>query len=383
MGSRLMFGPRKADRSVLQKLKELNWAMVLTLAVIAGIGIAMQYSVAFGSFDPYALRQLIRFTAMLLLLLVIALVDIRVWMTLAYPTYLAGLVLLVAVELFGFSGKGGQRWLDLGVMTLQPSELMKIGVIMALARYFHGLTAHQARQIKSLILPVLMLAIPAVLIIRQPDLGTALMLLLGGIAVIFLAGARLWLFVTGAVVGVAAIPVIWNLLRPYQKERVLTFLNPERDPLGAGYQILQSKIALGSGGLFGKGFMEGTQSHLNFVPEMKTDFIFTVLAEEFGVVGGVGLLCLYLVLLGYAALIAVSSRSQFGRLLALGLAFALFLYVFINMAMVMGLVPVVGVPLPLVSYGGSAMLTMMVAYGLILSVALNRRLSIPRKHPFG
>ena len=383
MGSRLMFGPRKADRSVLQKLSELNWAMVLTLSVIAGIGIAMQYSVAFGSFDPFALRQLIRFTAMLLLLLVIALVDIRIWMTLAYPAYLAGLVLLVAVEFFGFSGKGGQRWLDLGVMTLQPSELMKIGVIMALARYFHGLTAHQARQLKSLVLPVLILAIPAILVIRQPDLGTAMMLLLGGIAVIFLAGARPWLFVTGAIAGIAAIPVIWNLLRPYQKERVLTFLNPERDPLGAGYQILQSKIALGSGGLFGKGFMEGTQSHLNFVPEMKTDFIFTVLAEEFGVVGGVGLLCLYLVLLGYAALIAVSSRNQFGRLLALGLAFALFLYVFINMAMVMGLVPVVGVPLPLVSYGGSAMLTMMIAYGLILSVALNRRLSIPRKHPFG
>ncbi|GER00012.1 hypothetical protein JCM17845_06350 [Iodidimonas gelatinilytica] len=223
-----------------------------------------------------------------------------------------------------------------------------------------------------------MVAIPMILIMRQPDLGTSLLLAAGGVSVIFLAGASKWLFIGGAAATAGAIPLAWGFLHDYQKQRVLTFFNPESDPLGAGYQIMQSKIALGSGGMTGKGFLLGTQSHLNFLPEMKTDFIFTVLAEEFGLVGGLSVIGLYLLVLSYGMYVAATCRNQFGRLLAAGLTFSLFLYVFINVGMVMGLLPVVGVPLPMISYGGSAMLTMLVAFGLIFAVSLNRKLAIPR-----
>ncbi len=382
MGISLMFGPRQVRKRPLQKLKKLNWLIILILTGIAFIGFAMLYSVAGGDFSPWASRQMIRFAFALLLMIAIALTDLRIWMALAYPAYFGGLALLIAVELIGATGMGGQRWLDIGIMRIQPSEFMKLAVVLALARYFHGLSIHRAQRLQSLVVPLFLIAIPAALVVRQPDLGTALMVIVGGIAIIFLAGARMWLFVTGFIASLAAIPVVWNQLRDYQQDRVLTFLNPENDPLGAGYQIMQAKIALGSGGVFGKGFMQGTQSHLNFLPEMKTDFIFTVLTEEFGMVGGLVLILLYMILLGYAVLVSISCRSQFGRILASGLSFTLFLYVFINIAMVMGLLPVVGVPLPLVSYGGSAMLTMMVAYGLILSVALHRDITISRTNPF-
>lgn len=383
MGTTQMFGPRSLEKSFLQKIFDINWLMVLILITIACIGGAMLYSVAGGSMDPWASRHLTRFAFACLIMLGIALVDIRYWMAAAYPAYGAALLALIAVEFVGVTGMGGQRWIDLGPLRLQPSELMKIALVLALARYFHGLQLFRAQRLQSLGVPLLMILLPCVLVVRQPDLGTALMIVTGGIAIIFLAGARTWLFVAGGCAALAAIPIGWNFLRDYQKQRVLTFLNPESDPLGAGYQIMQSKIALGSGGLTGKGFLQGTQSHLNFLPEMKTDFIFTVLAEEFGMVGGLALIFLYLGLLAYAILVGLSCRNQFGRLLSVGLAFTLFLYVFINIAMVMGLLPVVGVPLPLVSYGGSAMLTMMVAYGLILSVAVHRRISVPKKDPFG
>lgn len=379
MGSTMMFGPRRVEKSLPQKLRELNWFIVLALAAIAGIGCAMLYSVAGGNVDPWASRQVVRFGIALLMMIAIALVDLRTWLSLAYPAYLAGLALLGAVEVIGVTGMGGQRWLDLGVMRLQPSELMKIAVVMALARYYHGLTLYQTRAIKSLFVPMILIVLPVILVVRQPDLGTALMVVAGGIAMIFLAGARMWLFGGGLIAAIAAIPIAWRFLRDYQRERVLTFLNPDRDPLGAGYQIIQSKIALGSGGLTGKGFLQGTQSHLNFLPEMKTDFIFTVLAEEFGVLGALALLMLFFVVIGYGLWVGFTCRNHFGRLLSTGLSITIFLYVFINIAMVMGLLPVVGVPLPLVSYGGSAMLTAMIAFGLILSVALNRRVAMPRR----
>ncbi len=379
MGRSLYFASRTFDLSLGQRLGKINWLMVLCLGAIAGIGFAMLYSVAGGSWDPWAKNQAIRFGFALVIMIGIALLDLKWLMALAYPVYAGVLVLLVLVELLGSSGMGGQRWLDLMVIKIQPSEIMKVAVILALAKYFHSLTPETYRYYRHLIIPILLIAIPAVLVIRQPDLGTAALLAVGGLGIIFLAGARAWMFLAGLLGGLGVFPFVWRSLRDYQQDRIMIFLNPESDPLGAGYQIMQSKIALGSGGMFGKGFMQGTQSHLNFLPEMKTDFIFTVLAEEFGLVGGLTLLSLYVILLLYGLYVSVTCRSQFGRLLAGALTFILFLYVFINIGMVIGLLPVVGVPLPLVSYGGSAMLTVMIAYGLILSVGVQRGVNLARK----
>ena len=380
MGTARMFGPRRVEKNIFQRLADINWGIVLLNVMIAGAGFAMLYSVAGGSWDPWATTQAKRFVGAFVIMIVIATVDIRYWMAFSYPAWFIGLLLLLAVEVMGAVGMGGQRWLDIGFMRIQPSELMKIAVVMALARYFHGRNYDQSRNLRSLFIPAVLIMVPTALVVIQPDLGTGLMIVAGGAAILFLAGLPAWLFIAAALVVAAAIPVGWQFfLRDYQKDRVLTFLNPENDPLGAGYQITQSKIALGSGGLTGKGFLEGTQSQLNFLPEMKTDFIFTVLAEEFGLIGAVIVLALYTIVLAYGMLIGIGCRSQFGRLLASGLSMSLFLYVLINVAMVMGLMPVVGVPLPMISYGGSAMLTWMIAYGLILSVAIHRHVSLAPK----
>src|SRR5690606_38391594 len=296
--------------------------------------------------------------------IVVALISLRWWMAVAYPLYIVTLALLVAVEVAGDIGMGAQRWLDLGPIRLQPSEIMKIALVLVLARYYHGLTSHDVTRAKSLVLPIIVILLPSALVMKQPDLGTAVLLMAGGLSIMFLAGARLWFFLVGAGGALALIPVGWGFLRDYQRARVLTFLDPERDPLGTGYHIIQSKIALGSGGVYGKGYMQGTQSQLNFLPEKQTDFIFTMLGEELGLIGALAVLALYVLLIGYVMLASLSIKSHFGRLLSTGIAFIFFIYVFINMAMVMGLVPVVGVPLPLVSYGGSAMLTLMMGFGL-------------------
>jgi rod shape determining protein RodA len=379
MGTARMFGPRRVEKNIFQRLMDINWGIVFVNVLIAAAGFAMLYSVAGGSWEPWASTQAVRFGGAFVLMLIIAVIDIRYWMAFAYPAWFIGVLLLVAVEVMGAVGMGGQRWLDIGVMRIQPSELMKIAVVMALARYFHGRNYDQSRSLRSLVIPLVLILVPVALVVIQPDLGTGLMIVAGGAAILFLAGLPAWLFIAAGLVVAAAIPVGWQFLRDYQKDRVLTFLNPESDPLGAGYQITQSKIALGSGGLTGKGFLEGTQSQLNFLPEMKTDFIFTVLAEEFGLIGAVIVLALYMIVLAYGMLIGIGCRSQFGRLLASGLSMSLFLYVLINVAMVMGLMPVVGVPLPMISYGGSAMLTWMIAYGLILSVAIHRHVSLAPK----
>jgi rod shape determining protein RodA len=305
-------------------------------------------------------------------MLAVALTDVRVWLRLAYGIYLLTLVLLIAVEYGGAIGMGAQRWIDLGFINLQPSELMKIALILVLARYFHGLNVEETGKTRYLIPPLVLVLIPTALVLRQPDLGTALMLLISSGVVFFLAGVKMWKFGVVLVAGIVSTPVAWQFLKGYQKERVLTFLNPERDSLGSGYHIIQSKIAFGSGGISGKGFMQGSQSHLNFLPEKQTDFIFTMLAEEFGLAGGMALLGLYTLLVVYGYAIAMRARSQFGRLVALGVTSTFFLYVFINMAMVMGLIPVVGVPLPLISYGGTAMMTLMLGFGFLLGVYVHR-----------
>ncbi|MCA8934422.1 MAG: rod shape-determining protein RodA [Rhodospirillaceae bacterium] len=362
-----------------EKLLSINWILVLLLTLLAGVGLAMLYSAASGSFEPWASRQAVRFGIGLAVMIVVALIDLRIWMRFAYAIYGFTFLMLVAVEAMGVVGMGAQRWIDLGVIQLQPSELMKIAVVLALARYFHGPTLEDVGHPTRLIVPIALVMLPVGLVLRQPDLGTAMMLMMVAGAIFFVVGVRLWKFLVVIGLGAGAVPVAWTLLHDYQRERILTFLDPERDPLGAGYHILQSQIALGSGGVFGKGFLQGTQAHLNFLPERQTDFIFTMLAEEFGLVGGVGLLLLFVIVILYGVVIGLRSRTHFGRILAIGLAFNLFLYVFINVAMVMGLIPVVGVPLPLISYGGTVMLATLGAYGFIICVYVHRDVRIPRR----
>ncbi len=366
------------EMTICQKLAAVNWLMVLLLVMIASIGFAMLYSAANGSVTPWAYRHALRFGAGLIVMLSVALIDIRFWMRSAYLLYAGVLVLLIGVEIMGEIGMGAQRWIDLGVIQLQPSELMKVVLVLALARYFHGLTWVEVGNPLNLVPPLLMVGLPVALVLRQPDLGTAVMITMGAGGIFFLAGVRLWKFVTLIVAALAAVPIAWQFLHRYQQQRVLTFLNPESDPLGAGYHILQSKIALGSGGLFGKGFLQGSQSHLNFLPEKQTDFIFTMLAEELGMVGGLVLIGLYVLVVGYGFAIAIRSRSQFGRLVALCITTTLYLCLFINVAMVMGLIPVVGVPLPMISYGGTAMLTVMLGLGIVIGVSVHRDVRIGR-----
>ncbi len=362
-----------------EKLGQISWSLVLLITIVASVGFAMLYSAANGNLDPWASRQMVRFGAGLGLMMVCALIDIRIWMRFAYILYGLTLLLLLGVEFFGFVGMGAQRWIDLGFMQLQPSEVMKVCLVLALARYFHGATLEDTGRIPHLVIPLLLVLAPVALVLMQPNLGTALTLLFVSGALFFLSGVRLWKF--GLVIGsgLAAIPVVWQFLHDYQRNRVLTFLDPENDPLGTGYHIMQSKIALGSGGLFGKGFLQGTQSHLNFLPEKQTDFIFTMLAEEFGLVGAVAFLSLYCLLLLYGFVIALRCKHQFGRLVGLGLTVNLFLYLFINVAMNMGLIPVVGIPLPLLSYGGTATLTVMIGFGILLSVHVHRDVRMSRR----
>ena len=355
-----------------EKLLEVHWLFVLLLVATASVGIAMLYSGADGRLEPWAMRQSVRFAMGIAIMLAVAVTDIRVWLRYAYAIYGMAMALLVTVEFVGISGMGAQRWIDLGYVSLQPSEVMKIALVLALARYFHGGSLDDVKRPLFLVPPVLLVAAPAALVLRQPDLGTAIMLMLASAAIFFVAGVRLWKFGALALLALVSAPVVWHLLHDYQRRRILTFLDPESDPLGAGYHIIQSKIALGSGGLTGKGFMAGTQSHLNFLPEMQTDFIFTMLAEEFGLVGALGLLALYGLILVYCMAISLRCRNHFGRLVGMGVASTFFLYVFINIAMVMGLIPVVGIPLPLISYGGTALLTLMFGFGLVLGVYVHR-----------
>lgn len=367
-----------SPRTLGGKLLALDWMLVLLLCLAAAFGIAMLYSAAGGDMRPWAARQSARFAFGLLLMIAVALTSVRFWLKHAYLLFGASLLLLIGVELAGLAGMGARRWIMLGPINLQPSELAKLGLVLALARWFHDLDEQQTVRTIALLLPTVMVLVPAVLVLRQPDLGTAMMLVATGGAMFFLAGVALWkLLAVVATAGVAA-PLAWQFLHDYQRQRVLTFLDPERDPLGAGYHILQSQIAFGSGGMFGKGFLGGTQSHLAFLPERQTDFIFTMLAEELGLAGCLLLLGIYIAILAYCYVIALRSGSRFGRLLGLGIGVNFFLYAFINMAMVMGILPVVGVPLPLVSYGGTAMLTLQIGFGLLLSISIHRDARIER-----
>ncbi|MFN3536796.1 MAG: rod shape-determining protein RodA [Brevundimonas sp.] len=361
------------------KLAEIDWRLVGLLCLVAGAGAMMLHSVGGGSWEPWAANHLIRVGFCLVMMLVLALVDLRLWFALAYPVYLAGFVLLIGVELFGYTAMGAQRWLDLGFMRLQPSEIMKVGIVLALARWYHGTSAQDAKLSWKLLIPIAMIGAPVLLVAHQPDLGTAMLIALTGAAIMFMAGLS-WklIFAAGAAFVAAVPPFIMFVLHEYQRERILTFLNPEADPSGAGYHIMQSKIAMGSGGFLGKGYGLGSQSQLEFLPEKHTDFIFAALSEEFGFVGSFTVLVVFAAIILISLRIASLSHSHFGRLAAGGVTATFAFYILINGAMVMGLAPVVGVPMPLLSYGGTVLLTVMVGFGLIQAVRVHRYLELPK-----
>ena len=362
-----------------RKVLYFHWPLALLLIAIAALGVLQLYSVAGGSFSPWASLQIKRFILGFCMMLAIGLVPIWFWRSVSGLAYIVGLGLLLFVEFFGAIGMGAKRWIDLGFINLQPSEVMKISLVMALAAYYDWLPLEKTSKILWLVPPALVILLPAILVLRQPDLGTAVLLLAGGAFLMFFAGVHWAYFAALLAAGIGLISLVmqsrgtsWQMLKDYQFKRIETFLDPTNDPLGTGYNIIQSKIALGSGGWSGRGFMQGTQSRLNFLPEKHTDFIFTTLAEEFGFVGGISLLGLYALVLTFCILAAVSNRDRFSALITLGIGGTFFLFFAVSMSMVMCLIPVVGVPLPLVSYGGSAMLVLMIGFGLIQSAYVHR-----------
>ena len=353
-------------------LLRVDWVLVILLTLTTAVGFAMLYSAAGGNIRPWAGPHAMRFAGGLAVMLAVALIDIRFWLRCAYPIYAASLLLVIGVEFVGDVGMGAQRWLKVGPLSVQPSEIMKIALVLALARHFHKADERDTGRWPMLLLALALIAAPALLVVQQPDLGTAAMIAVGGTALLFLGGVSWRIFALFGCGAGALVPAVWYRLKDYQRDRVLTFLDSERDLTGAGYHGFQSKIGIGSGGEFGKGYLEGTQSHLGFLPESHTDFIFTVISEEFGLAGGLFVLALYLAIMGYGFAIGFMARNDFARLLAFGVTFTFFLFVFANIAMVAGLIPVVGVPLPFISYGGTAMLTLQVGFGLVLSAKVYR-----------
>jgi len=362
-----------------RKVLHLNWPVILLVCAIASVGFLMLFSVAGGNMSVWAEPQMKRFAMGMCLLFFVAMVPIWFWRNMSAVGYVITLLLLVYVEFAGATGMGAQRWIDLGFMRLQPSELMKITLVMFLAAYYDWLPIEKTSRPVWVLLPVILIMLPVLLVLRQPDLGTSILLMAGGGTIMFIAGVHWAYFASVIGAGVAAVVAVfqsrgqdWQLLKDYQYRRIDTFLDPSQDPLGAGYHITQAKIALGSGGWSGRGFMQGTQSRLNFLPEKHTDFIFTTLAEEFGFIGAFSLLILYALVIFFCIASALSNKDRFASLLTFGIAATFFFFFAVNMAMVMGLAPVVGVPLPLVSYGGSAMLVLLIAFGLVQSAHVHR-----------
>ncbi len=381
MSSLILPGPQ---RGVRMRLAKMHWPLLILLTLIALAGVITLYSVAEGSWRPWALKHAIRYAVAACILVGMGLVAIRYWMALAYPIYFAALAALIAVPFIGEVNMGAQRWIEFAGVQFQPSEAMKIGLVMGLARYYHGLRAEQVSHLLYLVPPALMIGAPVGLVFIQPDLGTALLLAATGVIIVFVAGLSWRIGLVGIFGAIAAgyAAYRFDFLKEYQLRRITTFLNPDLDPSGQGYHLLQSKIALGSGGLDGKGFMQGTQSQLQFLPEMHTDFIFTIFGEEFGFVGSVGLLMLYLAVILTGLSIGARSKSHFARLSVIGVVATFALYVLINTGMVMGLAPVVGVPLPLVSYGGTVMMTIMAGFGLVMSAYVYRDQDVLKRGDF-
>jgi len=359
--------------SFFDKLKAVDYFLIIIVAIIGSISVVSIYSTESGNFSFYTKNHLTRFLVFFSMFLVLSFVRVSFWYRQAYIFYILGILLLLLVIFFGISASGSKRWINFFIMNLQPSELMKIAIIVCFARYYHRIQSSDIQSYKYLLQPIILLLIPCYLVITQPDLGTAILIAGSGLAIIWLAGLNLKYFVYSGLILLVSLPFVISFLKPYQKSRILTFFNPDRDPLGAGYQIIQSKIAIGSGGFLGKGFLQGTQSYLEFLPEKHTDFIFTLFSEEFGFVGSMVLILLYALLIYRIIRIGFSSRSFFAKLYCFGFASGLFLYIFVNIAMVLGLLPIVGAPLPIMSYGGSSMLSIMLGLSIVMSCKIYSR----------
>jgi rod shape determining protein RodA len=364
-----MFQPRSihTSLSLKDKIFSIDYILVFSILVLGVISMFAMYSTDGGEFKYHTKSHIIRFFVFFLMFFILSFVQIRVWHNTSYIIYISFFVLLLGVKYFGLTSSGSQRWLNFYFMNLQPSELMKIGLILFLAKYYHRVSIENINRLKFLFTPIVALIAPVLLVVTQPDLGTSLLIAAGGAVVVWLAGVKLKFFGFAFVAFVALLPVAISFLKPYQKSRILTFLNPDRDPLGAGYQIIQSKIAIGSGGLFGKGFLQGSQSYLDYLPEKHTDFIFTLFSEEFGFFGSVLILFLYALIISRLIKIGNITRSNFGKLYCYSFATAFFIYVTVNMGMVLGLLPIVGSPLPIMSYGGSSMMAIMLGLGIAMS----------------
>ena len=364
-----MFQPRSIQSSLnfRDKIFSIDYILVLSILVLGIVSMFAMYSTDGGEFKYHTVSHIIRFCVFFLMFFILSFVQIRFWHSSSYLIYFFFLFLLIGVKYFGITASGSQRWLDLPFINLQPSELMKVGLILFLAKYYHRIPIESVNRLKFLFTPIFVLIFPVLLVIMQPDLGTSLLIASGGLVVAWLAGVRVKFFAYSLLIFIALLPIAISFLKPYQKARILTFLNPEKDPLGAGYQIIQSKIAIGSGGLFGKGFLNGSQSYLDYLPEKHTDFIFTLFSEEFGFLGAIFILSLYALIVTRIIKIGNITRSNFGKLYCYSFATAFFIYVVVNMGMVLGLLPIVGSPLPILSYGGSSMMGIMLGLGIVMS----------------
>jgi rod shape determining protein RodA len=364
-----MFRPRSIQSSLSfrDKLISIDYILVFSILILGIVSMFAMYSTDGGQFKYHTESHILRFCVFFIMFIILSFVQIRFWHSTSYLIYILFLILLLAVKYFGLTSSGSQRWLNLYFMNLQPSELMKIGLILFLSKYYHRIPIESINKLRFLFLPIFVLIFPVLLVIMQPDLGTSLLIAAGGLVVAWLAGVRVKFFAYSSLVFIALLPIAISFLKPYQKARILTFLNPEKDPLGAGYQIIQSKIAIGSGGLFGKGFLNGSQSYLDYLPEKHTDFIFTLFSEEFGFFGSVFILLLYGIIVSRIVKIGNITRSNFGKLYCYSFATAFFIYVVVNMGMVLGLLPIVGSPLPILSYGGSSMMAIMFGLGIAMS----------------
>jgi len=359
-----------------QKVKELDYLLIVCVIILSIVSLFVMYSTDGGEILFHTRNHFYKLVTFFPLMIILAFFSLRFWHNLSYIIYLSVILLLIWVSFFGIKSSGSQRWMDLYFFVLQPSELMKVAIILCLAKYYHRLKIENVNSLSSIIIVLSIIVLPVIFVLSQPDLGTSILIVLSGLIILWLGGVKLKYFVYSLITFLISLPFIISFLKPYQKLRILTFLDPDRDPLGAGYQIIQSKIAIGSGGLDGKGFLKGTQSYLDFLPEKHTDFIFTLFSEEFGFIGSVALLILYSIIIFRIIRIGAISRSNFARLFCFGFAFAIFIYVVVNLSMVLGLLPIVGSPLPIMSYGGSSMLATMIGFGIVLSARVNHKQTI-------
>ena len=360
-----------SEITFFQKIKQLDYILLTSILILSSISLFVMYSTDGGEILYHTKSHFIKLVVFFILMLIIAFLNIKIWHFSAYLFYLIIIIFLIWVSFFGIKVSGSQRWLDLYFIVLQPSELMKIAIILCLAKYYHRIKTENVNNFTTITIPLSIIFIPIILVLSQPDLGTSILIALSGIAILWLGGVKIKYFFYSFITFLISMPFIISLLKPYQKLRILTFLDPDRDPLGAGYQIIQSKIAIGSGGFYGKGFLKGTQSYLDFLPEKHTDFIFTLFSEEFGFLGSIFLLIIYFIIISRIIIIGIISRSSFSKLFCFGFAFAIFIYISVNLSMVLGLLPIVGSPLPIMSYGGSSMLATMIGFGIVMSAKIN------------